>query len=543
MEPADDPSNLFVEPTQTLARPLVMPYSRRYDLGVVTITALTGIVSGSVLTLAYLMAASTQELVILGALILVAGASVVLTIRYRDARQTAAITQWAQQIKTEQPPTGDTALESTHTRADENEQLDPSPTTPGASEEPFVATHVPLIFGWEALGLAEAEISPQLPILAALFQGQPQVHLLRKFSGGHRNRGVYHVRAADEADRIVKIARSADIRAERRAQQLIDRFSQNNGGQYVRAVSSAHDDEYGGIVYRLASLRRNTDIKSFDTFYRETQDPATCAAVIEQVYSEALPHSQFRHVQRMALFQEYTFFPGKLNKLSDIAISIPLLENDMLATESVSVMFGNSPVQILNPLHWAANIMPNYSHLQMPAVCGVIHGDLHSGNLLVETPGHNVWIIDFSKTRAGAHTLADFARLEADLKFALLPSSENEDYFEQALRFEKILLSPQIAQEMDMDITAFGGLGLEFQKAAASILALRRVAVNHQPDVPGESIGHFADASVLPYFLALFHTSLRTLKHEQSNPAQKTYAFVAAGLLCERIHRLVSRLE
>lgn len=541
MEPADDPSNLFVEPPQTLARPLVLPYSRRYDLGVVTITALTGIVSGIVLTLAYLMAASTQELVILGALILVAGAAVVLTIRFRNTRQMAVIAQWAQQVKTEQPPPHGTVLESAHTRADENEQLHPS--TPGTSGESFVSTPLPLIFGWEALGISEAEIAPQLPILAALFHGQPQVHLLRKFSGGYRNRGVYQVRSSDEADRIVKITRSADIRAERRAQVLINRFSQNNGAQYVRDVQSAHDGEYGGIVYRLASLRRNTDIKSFDTFYRETQDSSICASIIEQIYSEALPHSQFRHVQRMALFQEHTLSPDKLSKISGMASSILLLDNDMLESESLHMPFGSTRVHIQNPLRWAANIMPNYSHLEMPAVYGVIHGDLHSGNLLIETPGQNVWIIDFSKTRAGAHTLADFARLEADLKFALLPSSENEDYFGQALRFENILQSPQISQEMDIKMTAFGGLGLEFQKAAASILALRRVALNHQPDVPGESIGHFADASVLPFFLALFHASLRTLKHEQSNPAQKRYAFVAAGLLCERINRLVSRLE
>jgi len=49
---------------------------------------------------------------------------------------------------------------------------------------------------------------------------------------------------------------------------------------------------------------------------------------------------------------------------------------------------------------------------------GVIHGDLHTRNVIVERQGHShVFLIDFAHTGVG-HVAADFAKLECDVKFS-----------------------------------------------------------------------------------------------------------------------------
>ncbi len=515
-----------------------LPSAKRYDLGVAALTALAGFFSGIALTLAFLMSASFQDLVLLGALILVTTATVFFLIQRRTARQTHALDDWARANDNERAHF-DAARQTneqsnTQLRAELNE-LESQVAALTQTKNPL---RVPLIFGWQALDLPETESAPQLAILAELFQGHPQIYIQKKFSGGYRNHGVYQVRSPMEADRIVKIARSADIRAERRAQELINQFSQNNGGQYVRDVQSADDAAYGGIVYRVALLRREANIASFDAFYHETQNTAACVAVVEQLFNEALPHSQFRQIRPAALFQEHALHERALKKIAaGVQETLPLAEGT-LESETVRVVVGSMTLPLRNPLYWAERVMPQFFHVQLPAVLGVIHGDMHSRNLLVESPSMNVWIIDFAKTRADAHTLTDFARVETDLKFCLLPD-DDANYFEQALNLETKLLAPRATDELELAHDAFENHSAAFQKAASSILALRRIAARHRRDLDTESVGHFADASVLPYYLALFQATLRTCKYAQCTRAQKTFAFVSAGMLCERIMQLV----
>ncbi len=538
MESTDD-SNVAPESKSDAAALISIPSSKWYDLGIVTLTALAALLSGIALVSMYLGVTSVLQLGILGAFLLFAIATIYSLWRARNARQTAALERWMQNDETERARLSQALEQSEQLRAQQSAQRSELAAKLAQLEQTQPSTRFPLIFGWQALGPSETEIAPQLAILAELFHDQEQIQIQKKFRGGHRNRGVYQVRSSGEVDRIVKIARSADIRAEQRAQKIINRFSQNNGGQYVRDTQRADDDAYGGIVYQLASLRRNANLMNLDAFYRQTSERAACVAVIEQVYAEALPHSTFRWREDAPLFREHALPERALRKIVAMVQENVTLQDGALESENVRVLFGSDAVAIPNPLFWAEQILPRYAAENLPASLGVIHGDLHSGNLLIEQPSLNLWLIDFAKTRDRAHTLTDFARLEADLKFYLLTSNE-ENYFAHALAFEQALLAPNAARELELAFQTFETYSAEFQKAAACILALRRVAVQHRREEQDASVGHFATASVVPYYLALWQATLHTLKYEQCNRAQKTFAFISAGMLCERITQLVT---
>lgn len=520
------------------APPLVPSSPARFDLALILFTVVTGLLSGAALSLAFVGSVPLDILFLLGALFLIYIGLVLLVLRRRNAYREAEVQARTRAIDKERAKLVAALDEKEHALASQRAQIE-ALGNQAQQQKISLPLKIPLILGWQSLGMDEVELASQFVILAELFHGQDTVRITKKFSGGYRNRGVYLVRASAEAERVVKIARSADIRAETRAQELINRFSQNNGGQYIRDIHSAEDDALGGIVYRLASLRRTANVSTFAEFYRETHDAAVIAGVVSQLYSDVLPHSQFRHIHSAPLFQEYALPQRVLDKVWESVEKIPALRNLARAAEWVIVDASHMAKLVRNPIYWAEHVMPRYTELKIPSVRGVIHGDLHSGNVLIETPGSNLWIIDFAKTRDDAHTLADYARFEVDLKFHLLQNGQAEEYLAQAVSFEEMLLSPQSKQELDapLELLAYNA---EFQKAGASIAALRHIASSHQRRADDDIPGHFVGDSVSPYYLALFHATLRTLKYEQHNAAQKTFAFLSASLACDRITQLVT---
>lgn len=534
----DTPNNQPAESNTTggASPSIALPSTLRYDLLIITMTAFAGLLGGIVITLAYLGLGTSDLLVLLGILIAF-GAISVFYVRARARRlQQTALSEWARAARAEHAAQSALVSEQTQQLANQRAQIETFETNLALAELHDAATGIPVIRGWQTFGMPEEEIAPQMQMLAALFRGQAEIHIQKKFSGGHRNRGVYQIRSSAEADRIVKIARSSDIRAERQAQEWINRFSQNNGAQYVRDVHSDDDAAPGGIVYRLPSLRRNAVLASLEMFYRETPNPTLCAQIVEQLYGETLPHSEFRHAETIALFREYALPEYVLQRIENALPFIPALAHVTRGDASVRILFGNRSYRARNPLYWAINVLPQYYDTQFAVMCGVIHGDLHSGNVLVEMSGQPLWLIDFAKTRADAPTLSDYARMEADLKFYLVPDGAGEQL--SLLQIEEQLLAPRVTSELEPMPELFQPYGEEIQKAGGCIAALRRVAVNHRADAHPHGNGHFVGNSVLPYYLALWHTTMRSLYYTQCSAAQKTYAFLSAGMLSERIIQL-----
>lgn len=512
-----------------------LPSNRRTEALILALTTAAGVLGGIVLTLTLLSLGTPALLWLLGILILVGALAVFFLLMHARARLENTAAEWERQRAVEREAQ-DAAQRAQREQIESQRAQIELLETNLAHLNSAPAQILPVIRGWEALGISEQELAPQLQILTTLFRGHSRILIQKKFNGGHRNRGVYQIRSSGEADRIVKIARSSDIRAERQAQEWMNQFSQNNGAQYVRDISSDDDDAPGGIVYRLSALRRNAELVSLEMFYRETHNPILCAQIIEQLYSETLPHSEFRKAQTIPLLREYALPERVLERIENALAHIPSLAHVTRADASARVVFENRSYRVRNPLHWAHAVLPTYFDAFFPVACGVIHGDLHSGNVLVEPPMQALWLIDFGKTRQDAPTLLDYARLETDLKFFLLPDGAAD--YARVAEWEEQLLAPRIATELEPAAETAQAYGEEIQKAHACVAALRRVAVNHDAETQ-EHPGHFIGDSILPYYLALWHTTMRTLYYTQCSAAQKTFAFLSAAWLSECISQLL----
>lgn len=516
-----------------------LPSTTRYDLILVALAVTTGFLGGIALSISWLSYAPPDVLPLLGVVLLIGATTALFVLRQRQATLLSAARGWQAHANARIGALVQRLAECDREHEIQRTQIQDLEAKLSALVATDPPLTIPLVLDYEMLGTDQREIATHVSILSQLFKGQREVRVTHKLQGGHRNRGVYVVGASDEVERIVKIARSEDIRAELGAQELINRFMQNNGGQIVRALHSAEGDALGGVVYRLTGLRRNVEVFTFGTFYEACTSPTDAVSVVEQLYGEVLPHSEFRELRDVPLFRDYALPERVLSKGWAAVKGLRGFDRVARDGEWGEFAFDGSTRRVMNPFFWAANIMPRYFGLSMPSVRGVIHGDLHSGNLLLQAPGPSLWIIDFAKTRADAHTLIDYARFEADLKFYLLKDSV-ENYLPQALTLEAMLLSPSGIADLDAPLANLQELGAEFQKAGASIAALRRVASSHQRRANEDVIGHFGDASVLPYCLALFYFTLRMLTYEQCSAAQKTYAFLAAALTCERITQLLT---
>ena len=76
---------------------------------------------------------------------------------------------------------------------------------------------------------------------------------------------------------------------------------------------------------------------------------------------------------------------------------------------------------------WVANGPNTGGRASHPCrVClSQIHGDLNKNNILFWVEENQAFLIDFVMYQAAAHTLQDFGRLEAEVKFALMETEEN----------------------------------------------------------------------------------------------------------------------
>jgi CheY-like chemotaxis protein len=150
----------------------------------------------------------------------------------------------------------------------------------------------------------------------------------------------------------------------------------------------------------------------------------------------------------------------------------------------------------------------------------ITHGDLHSGNVIVNKQGA-AWLIDFYKTGVG-HALRDFAELESDIKFTLFTGKVSARY-----ELERALLRPKSLNE---------SLYIEKpsqsqQRALSAIQTIRQLAFE-LTDIE----------STKEYYMALLFYALKSIRGFTSgssngqsyNPA-RTHALLSAALLCQRL--------
>jgi ActR/RegA family two-component response regulator len=236
-----------------------------------------------------------------------------------------------------------------------------------------------------------------------------------------------------------------------------------------------------------------------------------------------------------------TLYRSDLNLLSDLQVtklksqfdllirqdppgnfSIRLLDDDLLQVQIAE----RRPIKLPNPIQFALeehNSTTGQDFFPLPSQVAITHGDLHSGNIMVSQAGRT-WLIDFFKTGWG-HVLRDFAELESDIKFSLLPSESLRERYD----LELVLLTPQSLNE------SFDGLLKHPTKtqtrALETIQHLRSLACQ-LTDVE----------NVREYHIALLFLALKRMvgftsadSAKSSGSVAQYHALLSAALICERL--------
>jgi nucleoside 2-deoxyribosyltransferase len=150
----------------------------------------------------------------------------------------------------------------------------------------------------------------------------------------------------------------------------------------------------------------------------------------------------------------------------------------------------------------------------------ITHGDLHSGNVVVNKDG-GTWLIDFYKTGVG-HALRDFAEMESDIKFTLMSGNMNARY-----ELEKALLSPKsLPEPLELEKPS-----AEQRRALRAIQKLRQLA---------SELTDLGD--VREYYMALLFYALKAIggftsgsSSGQSYSPARAQALLSAALICQKL--------
>jgi hypothetical protein len=169
----------------------------------------------------------------------------------------------------------------------------------------------------------------------------------------------------------------------------------------------------------------------------------------------------------------------------------------------------------------------------LPVVLSAVHGDLNSNNVRIWLDEAQPFLIDFACYQSKGHTFQDFARLEAEIKFALM-NRENDstltafdltdgqfDVWREteawlaSLRWCNTTTSP-----LDMDVST--------KKAVKMILHIRMEAKEiHERVCPtGRSPDHFHKE----YGSALLYYALRAIGYGTLSPLKRVLAVWSASL-------------
>jgi len=153
------------------------------------------------------------------------------------------------------------------------------------------------------------------------------------------------------------------------------------------------------------------------------------------------------------------------------------------------------------------------------------HGDLHTGNILVDEVTSDAWLIDFGRTGLG-HWARDFAALELSILFQHVPAKDLAALFElhDAL-FSVGNLNETIHYDREDQP--------ELTKAGQVVSLLRRCAVELSDMTDSRSC-------LVDYFGALFYISLNYLRFHPllRQPVRKNQVLLTVALVYENLCRL-----
>jgi hypothetical protein len=371
-------------------------------------------------------------------------------------------------------------------------------------------------------------------------------------SGGFSSFGVLRIvqerKRGDElrsSGYVVKYLKIKDLRDEIRVHEkegLLGRYPLRfTPGEFIDSwpasgeLSNAPDDKLGAVYYHLATLEKDSQLRTLTDIYCQSSFPEIEPYLVQLFDERLLPwygrgHNEeqikplggvtgeygrlYRHRQRI---QEY---------IGDL-LGVP--HQKLSSVDSIDIPFLPKPWQerdYYNPISWILKVLAPGNAECFRADCrySPVHGDLHSDNILIEEGQHtHIWLIDFPNAHVGP-ALVDFATLEANVKFRLL--TEEHCNFEDWLTLEEQLLTPLRQSHRITLVAPWHGdwrpQNDHLWKAWEFVGFLRDRVVRY----------HLMGIDVRAYYLALLHATMPVV-YRHHTEFQKQCALTSAAWMCE----------
>ena len=434
----------------------------------------------------------------------------------------------------------------------------------GLKKQPL-ADEIPAIYGHKHLDKAEF-----LTIVQILFRRPPDIKYVhvKPLPGGHGGSTTVLAKLQRKQSTsplprsfVIKLGDRREMADEHDKFQKHVRWHLAHAARFFR---HAEWEDLAGIAYEFVGLDPGHEIQSLYQFY-QGHAAVEISELIGQTYSH-LSRAWYRNGQKgpANLYDEYSLLSKKQALI--IGHVGEIVDEDDPYRANFTTIEGQLRPN-LRPRFCPEAGIPWYDpvaflrtwprqNLIVPIYRSIVHGDLHARNVLVEIGRDgqkHIWFIDFSHTGNGlsgdrtreairegvpinpdsGHTLRDFCRLEADVKFILTRLQDEED-LRLAVMFERQLMACGLAlYDLPVSPPSIEALREErFWKAWQVIREIRHRAAAYLTN---------AD-DLRPYYLSLLHATWPIVYYHQDqfeNEAcerqQKRYALISAGMLCSQL--------
>ncbi len=366
----------------------------------------------------------------------------------------------------------------------------------------------------------EAWVDELEELLRKLFYGREQIeiHTIRQ---GFSKAAVFEVipwfqdRARGQT-RIVKIGGHRLIETEINQHQVI---RERIGADRLPAVLSvAHTRYLSGMVYTLIGLETATAI-DFTSFFAEKTDTATMQQVLRNLFLETyFPWQQEAKTQIIESDLKENYLTHIKLRLENLA---SCLEKTMggrhpftMDSHNPAWLCLNHQFKLLNPVRFLET-----RTFIAPLRLGLIHGDLHGYNVLVDHQ-HQTWLIDFADTGQGP-VLQDYVSFEAFLRLSLVKSHDWPYLYGWANELDG---APDFFQPI---LPAAGWSDETISRVHHAVLGVRQLALERYPQ-----------ATATEYQLGLLCNALRLITMMGLPAEQRDHALIMAAVLAEHLDKL-----
>jgi hypothetical protein len=388
----------------------------------------------------------------------------------------------------------------------------------------------------------------QLHIMQQLFKDDYRIRV-DPLEGGKTNCGIFRIvqerKQGDELDEsgyVVKYLEVNDIRKEIGAHQrggILDRYPlRYTPGRFIDSwpagdeLSMASETRLGAVAYHLATLEGGSQLQTLTEVYNHC-DFLEIEPYLITLFDERLSGWYRQNLNDQGkplggLRGEYERLHRNRKRVQDGMRSLlDVSEKALTTAPSLDLSFLPEPwraQQHSNPLYWILNVLGPGEADCFQAECrySPIHGDLHTGNVLIERGRDTyVWLVDFPNAHIGP-ALVDFAMLEADLKFRLIDSGDCS--LADWLAFEERLLAPLEQHRRFTLVSPWYG---DWEPAGALLKAWQFIGFLRERIMKY----HLMGADVRAYYLALLHATLPVVYRDHSL-FQRRCALTSAAWMC-----------